>query len=106
MRGLRSLQLIHNDLTNQGLAAILDKCVHLESLCIHYCWNICMTRKIKARIKKKKLLMNYMHVTHMDCDENNIGEDFHPRSLNIECSTCLDYFGRGKESYPKHILCQ
>ena len=30
MHGLRSLELYHNGLTNNGLITILDNCVHLE----------------------------------------------------------------------------
>jgi hypothetical protein len=42
MLQLRSLQLFANNLTNEGLAAILDNCVHLESLDIRHCFNIVM----------------------------------------------------------------
>ena len=34
MHGLRSLELYHNGLTNNGLITILDNCVHLELLII------------------------------------------------------------------------
>ncbi|CAN6210176.1 unnamed protein product [Urochloa humidicola] len=37
MHGICSLQLVRNVLTNQGLAAILDNCPHLESLEIRKC---------------------------------------------------------------------
>ncbi|GJN09470.1 hypothetical protein PR202_ga27479 [Eleusine coracana subsp. coracana] len=42
MRQLRSLQLSGNSLSNDGLAAILGGCVHLEFLDIHPCFNISM----------------------------------------------------------------
>ncbi|GJN39458.1 hypothetical protein PR202_gb28579 [Eleusine coracana subsp. coracana] len=42
MRQLRSLQLSGNSLSNDGLAAILGGCVHLEFLDIHHCFNISM----------------------------------------------------------------
>ncbi|CAL5003731.1 unnamed protein product [Urochloa decumbens] len=37
MRGLRSLQISHNNLNDEGLAAILDNCPYLESLDLHCC---------------------------------------------------------------------
>ncbi|XP_051202105.2 putative F-box/LRR-repeat protein 22, partial [Lolium perenne] len=42
MHELRSLQLIANDLTNKGLAAILENCPHLESLDLRHCFNVDM----------------------------------------------------------------
>ncbi|KAK1609284.1 hypothetical protein QYE76_032957 [Lolium multiflorum] len=42
MHELRSLQLITNDLTNKGLAAILENCPHLESLDLRHCFNVDM----------------------------------------------------------------
>ena len=39
---LRSLELHRNDLTSEGLAAILDNCHQLESLDIWNCFNIVM----------------------------------------------------------------
>lgn len=40
MPGLRHLQLFGNKMTNDGLLAILDGCLHLESLDIRQCFNI------------------------------------------------------------------
>ncbi|KAM3212713.1 hypothetical protein ACQJBY_065643 [Aegilops geniculata] len=42
MHELRSLQLVANDLTNKGLAAILENCPRLESLDIRHCFNVKM----------------------------------------------------------------
>ncbi|KAM3192447.1 hypothetical protein ACQJBY_069585 [Aegilops geniculata] len=42
MHELRSLQLVGNDLTNKGLAAILENCPRLESLDIRHCFNVKM----------------------------------------------------------------
>ncbi|CAM0911028.1 unnamed protein product [Alopecurus aequalis] len=42
MHELRSLQLFANDLTNEGLAAILENCPHLESLDLRHCFNVDM----------------------------------------------------------------
>jgi hypothetical protein len=83
--------LVHNDLTNQGLEAILDKCLHLESLGIQNCLNICMTDKVRARINTKKLLTNYTNDGNREVEEPDIPDS--------ECSTCLDYFECDKNSY-------
>ncbi|CAN6223360.1 unnamed protein product [Urochloa humidicola] len=37
---LRSLELVLSHLSNQGLADILDNCLHLKSLSIYYCPNV------------------------------------------------------------------
>ncbi|KAF8693954.1 hypothetical protein HU200_038599 [Digitaria exilis] len=100
MHELRSLQLIHNGLTNQGLVAILDKCLRLESLCISDCCNIRMTRKMKAKIKTKKLrLVDYIYMDDEEREETEHG------SPNSECHTCLLYFGRdNEERYVKRYV--
>ncbi|KAG0516835.1 hypothetical protein BDA96_09G036700 [Sorghum bicolor] len=58
MPGLQELQLIGNQLTNDGLMAILDRCPRLESLDIRQCYNIQMDDALKlkcARIRDLKL---------------------------------------------------
>ncbi|KAL5207561.1 hypothetical protein ABZP36_031996 [Zizania latifolia] len=58
MPELRELQLIGNDLTNDGLISILDHCLHLESVDIRQCYNIQMDDALKskcARIRNLKL---------------------------------------------------
>ena len=50
MHELCSLQLLNNDLSNQGLAAILDKCLHLEWLDVRECRNLTMDPELQARI--------------------------------------------------------
>lgn len=40
MRGLRSLQLFANPISDNGLTAILDGCTRLESLDIRHCFNV------------------------------------------------------------------
>jgi hypothetical protein len=90
MHELRSLQLINNRLSNQGLVAILDNCLHLKSLDILNCYNIDMTPQMEARIKVKKLLMNY--------SSDRIWDDFDESGSHMsECSTCLNYFGLMKK---------
>ncbi|CAM0884222.1 unnamed protein product [Alopecurus aequalis] len=49
MRELRSLHLFGNCLTNKGLAAILENCLHLESLDIRHCFNVSMDDALRAK---------------------------------------------------------
>ncbi|CAN6223362.1 unnamed protein product [Urochloa humidicola] len=94
MHGLRSLQLVHNGLTNQGLDAILDRCLHLESLNIRNCRNIYLHLEMQARINSKKRLTNCM-------DDEKIKDDCEPGIPNSECATCLSYFECDEQSYRK-----
>ncbi|KQJ94521.1 putative F-box/LRR-repeat protein 23 [Brachypodium distachyon] len=58
MPELQYLQLIGNNLTNDGLMAILDHCPHIQSLDIRQCYNIQMDDAMKykcARIGNLKL---------------------------------------------------
>lgn len=52
MRELRSLQLFGNCLTNKGLTAILDNCLHLESLDLRHCFNVNMDETLRAKCAK------------------------------------------------------
>ncbi|KAF7025181.1 hypothetical protein CFC21_037407 [Triticum aestivum] len=49
MRGLCSLQLFGNGLTNKGLTAILDNCCHLEFLDIRHCFNVYMDNTLRTK---------------------------------------------------------
>ena len=49
MRGLRSLQLFGNGLTNKGLTAILDNCCQLEFLDIRHCFNVYMDNTLRTK---------------------------------------------------------
>ncbi|KAG8058807.1 hypothetical protein GUJ93_ZPchr0002g23370 [Zizania palustris] len=58
MPELRELQLIGNNLSNDGLISILDHCLHLESLDIRQCFHVQMDDALKskcARIGNLKL---------------------------------------------------
>ncbi|KAL6600427.1 hypothetical protein ACP70R_045227 [Stipagrostis hirtigluma subsp. patula] len=112
MHELRSLRLIHNDLSNHGLAAILDNCLHLESLRIRNCGNVrmdCTLRAKCARIRTVKI--------HTDSDKVDDGEDSDPDTCDereefnpaaafpiSECDTCYNHFGPANEvSMKAHI---
>jgi hypothetical protein len=49
MHRLRSLKLVHGNLSNQGLAAIIDNCPHLEYLTIRDCCNVRMDANLTAK---------------------------------------------------------
>ncbi|KAL6658881.1 hypothetical protein ACP70R_002921 [Stipagrostis hirtigluma subsp. patula] len=49
MTELRSLQIFGNNLTNDGLIAILDNCPHLQSLDIRHCFNVEMDDTVRAK---------------------------------------------------------
>ncbi|KAI3709989.1 hypothetical protein L2E82_39762 [Cichorium intybus] len=42
MPELRQLELIENEITNDGLEAILNGCPHLQSLDVRMCFNLCL----------------------------------------------------------------
>ncbi|CAO2206037.1 unnamed protein product [Urochloa humidicola] len=48
MTQLRTLQLLGHELTNEGLIAILENCLHLESLYMHCCLNVNMDDSLRA----------------------------------------------------------
>jgi hypothetical protein len=54
MSELRDLQLFANRLDNNALYDILDKCTHLESLDLRYCFNIKVSAELKAKCSKLK----------------------------------------------------
>lgn len=53
MPGLRHLQLIGNAMTNYGLQAIIDSCVHLESLDLRACFHVDLSGDLGKRIMKQ-----------------------------------------------------
>ncbi|KAL0011791.1 hypothetical protein SO802_006899 [Lithocarpus litseifolius] len=56
MPELRHLQLIGNKLTNDGLQAILDNCLHLESLDLRQCFNVTLSGDLGRRCARIKNL--------------------------------------------------
>uniref|UniRef100_A0A0D9X586 F-box domain-containing protein n=1 Tax=Leersia perrieri TaxID=77586 RepID=A0A0D9X586_9ORYZ len=56
MTRLRSLQIFGNNITNKGLLAILDNCLHLESLDIRHCFNVFMDDTLRAKCARIKAL--------------------------------------------------
>lgn len=49
MPGLRHLSLFGNEMTNEGLQAILDGCPHLESLDVRQCFNVYLSGELGKR---------------------------------------------------------
>ncbi|GJN39454.1 hypothetical protein PR202_gb28575 [Eleusine coracana subsp. coracana] len=61
MHELRSLQLFNCELTDTGLAAILDGCPHLDSLDIRQCFNVTMDA---AAIRTKYATITSLKLPH------------------------------------------
>lgn len=83
MPGLQELQLIGNNLTNDGLVAILDRCPRLESLDIRQCYNIQMDDALRskcARIRYLKLphdsISDFKYRAYIVSSIANSGSDF------------------------------
>lgn len=53
MHGLRHLQLFGNQLSSDGLNAILDSCVHLESLDVRNCFNLNLKGDVEKRCAER-----------------------------------------------------
>uniref|UniRef100_A0A0D9X588 F-box domain-containing protein n=1 Tax=Leersia perrieri TaxID=77586 RepID=A0A0D9X588_9ORYZ len=84
MRELRSLHLFRDNLTNQGLMAILDNCPYLESLDLRICGNLTMDATLEARcsmIKTKSI---------HQCNPDDEDEDFQQGSPVNFCSPDMD----------------
>lgn len=66
MPGLRHLQLIGNEMTNDGLVALLDGCPHLESLDIRRCFNVNLVGTLGKRCKEQ---IKYFRLPHDATDD-------------------------------------
>ena len=91
MHGLRSLQLVHGDLDNEGLTTILDNCPHMESLDLRLCDNVVIDSSLRAkcdRIKTKKL---YPYAY------DDFTKYFVPSIPVRHCSSCRVYHNDGDE---------
>lgn len=54
MPQLQKLQLVGNLITSKGLLAILDDCIHLESLDIRGCYNVQLDENLRSRLARIK----------------------------------------------------
>jgi hypothetical protein len=63
MSALRSLQLFGSELTNKGLTAILDNCVHLDYLDIRHCFNIYLDTALRAKCARIKTMRSALDST-------------------------------------------
>lgn len=82
MHDLRHLQLLGNNLTNDGLRAILDRCPHLESLDLRRCPKLKLGGKSGTRCVEriKKLWLpddpfDNSELVHADSDYGSYDED-------------------------------
>lgn len=96
MPQLRHLELFGNGLTNSGLNAILDSCVHLEHLDLGECFNINLvgdleercSKRIKYFIRPNKPIDAYPSVSDSDSaeedDDDSYGSDHSDTSNSSE----------------------
>ncbi|KAK7305698.1 hypothetical protein VNO77_43608 [Canavalia gladiata] len=64
MQKLRHLELVGNNLTNDGLLAILEGCTQLESLNLRACFNVYLGGSLgkRCRVQIKDLSLPYDHI--------------------------------------------
>ena len=83
MPRLRHLQLFGNNLTNDGLQAILDGCPHLESLDLRQCFSVKLTGNLERCAEQIKDL----RLPHDSTDDYEFGAE-------------LDGYGSFDDDYP------
>ncbi|XP_022863164.1 putative F-box/LRR-repeat protein 23 [Olea europaea var. sylvestris] len=70
MPGLHHLQLLGNNMTNEGLQAILDGCLLLESLDIRRCFKVDLSGDLGKRITQKIKDSKHPYDSMEDCEWN------------------------------------
>lgn len=73
MPQLRELQLVRLRITNEGLHAVLDKCLRLESLDIRSCFDLCVDDDLQAKLAKIKNVK--VSPQSLDSFDSEAGED-------------------------------
>ena len=73
MPELRHLQLIGNQLTNDGLQAILDGCPQLESLDLRKCFNVTLSGNLGRRCAER--IKNLRHPNDSTDDYGFVADD-------------------------------
>lgn len=68
MPGLHQLQLFGNNLTNDGLKAILDGCPNLESLDLRHCFNVNLGGTLGIRCSEQIKHLRRPHDSTDDCE--------------------------------------
>ncbi|CAA2980188.1 Hypothetical predicted protein [Olea europaea subsp. europaea] len=99
MPGLHHLQLLGNNMTNEGLQAILYGCPLLESLDIQKCLDVDLSGELGKRITQKIKNFKRPDDSMEDCKWNTeifycdeYDEDYYPSS-EISNFSYGDYFG-------------
>lgn len=87
MPGLRQLQIIGNQLTNDGLLAILDGCAHLESLDLRASFNLDLRGSLGKRCVEQ--------IKDLRLPNDSLNGDF-----------TNDYYGNFYWDYMVHIMHQ
>ncbi|XP_059435880.1 putative F-box/LRR-repeat protein 23 [Corylus avellana] len=84
MPRLRHLQLFGNNLTNDGLQAILDGCPHLESFDLRQCFSVKLTGNLERRCAQQ---IKNLRLPHDSTDDYEFGAE-------------LDGYGSFDDDYP------
>ncbi|KAL6580156.1 hypothetical protein OROMI_008180 [Orobanche minor] len=89
MSGLRQLRLLGNDMSNEGLEAILDGCPLLESLDVRRCYNADLNGDLGRRIVQKVRCFLGPEDPMEDCECST--EAFECNDTDDWCSCCWSY---------------
>ncbi|CAO2189459.1 unnamed protein product [Urochloa humidicola] len=76
MHGLHYLKMIYSGLNNEGLAAILDNCPHLEFLDLCYCPNLDMDDTIRAKCVGVKVSVCPHYYQFLDVENCRTVKDY------------------------------
>ncbi|KAJ6840352.1 putative F-box/LRR-repeat protein 23 [Iris pallida] len=110
MPELRQLQIVGNMLTNKGLLAILDKCLHLESLDLRRCFHVDLNASVRAKCTRIENLRCPNDATS-DCgfidgydDDFSSDDSYLPEDVNLDMDYYDDffheeYFGFSEDDY-------
>lgn len=96
MRGLNSLQLFCNAISNKGLETILNNCSHLQSLDIRGCYNIDMNETMLAKCARiKTMKLSDDPIDHYDLPAESPG-------VTVPSHNCYLWWCRGRRFYANY----
>ncbi|KAL1188350.1 putative F-box protein [Cardamine amara subsp. amara] len=107
MPELRHLELFGNGLTNSGLIAILDRCLHLEHLNLGYCFNIDLVGDLEKRcVERIKYFIRPSKPTDTDSaeedDDHSNGSDDMVYLCAVNAGDDIDHSSNGSDDMVHH----